>query len=122
MRNIQFDGQHSNQGCDVISLEPNIAYLVEIKGCSISRADAKDAITQLAFTDKWLKQNYAQIDGWGAYNSRKIIKVFLHHRCRRSCNMLGHILFKQKNIFRPNARLPQWREVINFARRAGLLH
>jgi len=118
-RMIAFDGQFTNGGCDVIKVKEDLTFLIEIKRCNISREDANDAIRQLDFTECWLKNNCPNNPILRNLNLSKLKKIFLHDK-RRNCGMYANFLFKKKRILRPDANKPEWRTVINFARRNGL--
>ena len=90
-------------------------YLIEVKSCNISYADANDAIEQLDFTEDWIKKH--KIDGLPAGNP-EIVKVFLHDKKDGRCGMYASTLIKSKKILRPNVNDPQWKQVLNFAKKS----
>lgn len=123
MRMSRFEGQCSNQGCDIVCVKSRLTYLVEIKTCNISASDAAHSIDQLNYTENWLRQNTAIAGQLGIKTFSFFVKVFLHNK-KQNCGMYGNIIFKQKKnegILRPNAKLPEWAQVVNFARQNGLL-
>jgi len=116
MRLIKFDGKYSDEGCDIIKLEGNMIYLVEVKSCNISPHDAGVAIKQLDFTEKWLHQNYQKLN-CRLRKHTMVVKVFLHDKKGGHCGMYGHMRFKQKHILRPSIADSQWKQVLAFAKR-----
>jgi len=112
---ICFDKDYSNEGCDIVCVDDNIFWLVEIKSCNISYDDADDAVKQLNYTEQWVEQNWEKIH---SQRPKCVIKVFLHDKRKkrkRGCRLSGQAKnhFKDKRIYRPDPQSSVWKSIMN---------